>query len=139
MKQEISRRGFLGAFVGTLSALGVVRITAGEAAASGEKWVLVGKTGDFGVGEAKLIKDEKVYVIRNKNGLFAMSAACTHLGCAVDRLQDGTYLCPCHGSSYDAKGLVTHGPAKKSLVWYQTRESDGEVYVNFKGIVEPAS
>jgi cytochrome b6-f complex iron-sulfur subunit len=28
------------------------------------------------------------------------------------------YDCPCHGSKYDDKGNVTHGPALVSLFWF---------------------
>jgi Rieske Fe-S protein len=137
MRQEISRRGFLGVFFGLLSALGLSSAKIGMAAGSGEKWVEVGKKDDFVVGTPKLIKDEKLYVFRGESGFSALSAKCTHFGCVVDREADGTFLCPCHGSAFDAKGLVTKGPAKKPLVWYQTKEEGGAVYVNLKGIIEP--
>ncbi len=106
-------------------------------AGSGEKWIPAGKSSDYIAGQPKLIKDEKLYVMKTGTGFQAISAKCTHLGCAVDRQADGTYLCPCHGSAFDAKGLVTRGPAKKALVWYQTKEDGGAVFVNVKGIIEP--
>ena len=136
MKNEISRRGFLGILFGALSVIGLSSARIGMAAGTGEKWVPVGKKDDFTVGEPKLIKDEKVYIVRGATGFSAMSAKCTHFGCVVDRENDGTFLCPCHGSAFDAKGLATKGPAKKPLVWYQTKEEGGSVFVNFKGIVE---
>ncbi len=137
MTNGISRRGFVGTLFTILAVFGVGGSPLGYTAGSGEKWIPVGKVTDYTVGQAKLIKDEKLYILRNETGFKAMSAKCTHLGCAVDRVADGTYLCPCHGSAYDAKGLVTHGPAKKALVWYQTKEEGGSVFVNVKGIVTP--
>ena len=137
MTNGISRRGFIGTLLTMLAVFGIGRSTLGYAAGSSEKWVPAGKASDYTVGQAKLIEDEKLYVLRNETGFKAMSAKCTHFGCEVDRLADGTYLCPCHDSAYDAKGLVTHGPAKKALVWYQTKEEGGSVFVNIKGIVEP--
>jgi len=40
---------------------------------------------------------------------------CTHLGCVPNRDADGGWLCPCHGSMYDASGRVIRGPAPKNL------------------------
>jgi Rieske Fe-S protein len=36
------------------------------------------------------------------------------LGCSLESDPDG-FSCPCHGSRFDAKGKVTHGPADKRL------------------------
>ena len=51
-----------------------------------------------------------------------MIGICTHLGCIplgnkpTDPRGDyGGYLCPCHGSQYDAAGRVRHGPAPLNL------------------------
>lgn len=47
-------------------------------------------------------------------------ASCTHLGCipneknGITETGDG-WLCPCHGSIYDASGRVIRGPAPKNL------------------------
>jgi ubiquinol-cytochrome c reductase iron-sulfur subunit len=40
---------------------------------------------------------------------------CTHLGCVPNRNEEGGWLCPCHGSMYDASGRVVRGPAPKNL------------------------
>jgi Rieske Fe-S protein len=137
MTGGISRRGFIGTLFTVAAVLGIGKSSLGYAAGSNGKWISVGQSSDYTVGETKLFKEDKLYVIRTKTGFEAMSAACTHLGCVVDRETDGTYLCPCHKSAFDAKGLVTHGPAKKPLVWYQTKEEGGTVLVNLKGIIEP--
>lgn len=137
MTNGISRRGFLGVVFSIAAFLGIGGPTLGHGAGSGEKWVAAGKSSDYTVGQPKLIKDEKLYVIRKETGFEAMSAKCTHLGCVVDRLADGTYLCPCHDSAFDSKGLVTNGPARKPLVWYRTKEEAGTVFVNLKGVIEP--
>ena len=45
-----------------------------------------------------------------------MSAACTHLGCAVSwNPAEGSWDCPCHGSRFAADGTVLHGPANTAL------------------------
>jgi Rieske Fe-S protein len=138
MNNRVSRRGFLGVLTATASIIGLFGGTStSRAAGSSEKWVKVGKPDDFTMGDARLIKEEKIYVLRDDRGIQAISAACTHLGCVVDRLSDGTYLCPCHSSSFDARGLVTRGPAKQPLVWYQTKQEGGFAWVNVKGQVSP--
>ncbi len=39
-----------------------------------------------------------------------------HLGCMVDwKSERNRFVCPCHGSEYDAMGRVEKGPAKRSL------------------------
>jgi len=42
---------------------------------------------------------------------------CTHLGCIpiFNQGSFGGYLCPCHGSEYDAAGRVLKGPAPENL------------------------
>ena len=43
------------------------------------------------------------------------SSTCTHAGCAVNEVVDGTINCPCHGSKFNLDGSVAHGPATKPL------------------------
>jgi cytochrome b6-f complex iron-sulfur subunit len=47
---------------------------------------------------------------------YAINAVCTHLGCVVPwNRAANKYMCPCHGSQYDATGKVVRGPAPLSL------------------------
>lgn len=59
---------------------------------------------------------EKLFVVRKEASFRALSAVCTHLGCTVDRADEG-FRCPCHGSEFDAEGARTGGPAPRGLVW----------------------
>ena len=45
------------------------------------------------------------------------AANCTHLGCIPTEVSAGfdQWLCPCHGSKFDAIGRVTKGPAPTNL------------------------
>ena len=43
------------------------------------------------------------------------SAICTHAGCTVNKVADGTIDCPCHGSKFNLDGTVANGPAAKPL------------------------
>jgi isorenieratene synthase len=120
------------AAVAALAALGPFRLIARGA----EKWVPVGKVDDFLVGEVTRIEDEKLFVFRTEEGFSALSGKCTHAGCFVDRIDDGTFECPCHGATYDEAGAVTKGPAKKDLVRRPVKEENGEILVDVKGELE---
>ena len=70
-------------------------------------------------GEGALLRDggRLLAVYRSLDGgLQAVSAACTHLGCAVHwNKGDNSWDCPCHGSRFAADGAVLHGPARRPL------------------------
>lgn len=89
--------------------------TVGSAAPSGGQELA--KTSDIPLGGGKVFKDRKVVVTQPKKGEFkAFSAICTHQGCTVNRVADGTIDCPCHGSKYRiADASVAHGPATRPL------------------------
>jgi cytochrome b6-f complex iron-sulfur subunit len=60
----------------------------------------------------------------------AFSAVCTHMGCTVAP-QGDTYVCPCHGSTYDAAtGAVLSGPAPAPLASFPVKVVKGEVVAN---------
>ncbi|MFD7498238.1 Rieske (2Fe-2S) protein [Streptomyces sp. NPDC059832] len=74
-------------------------------------------TADIPEGGGKVFADRDVVVTQPKAGKFkAFSSKCTHQGCTVSSISNGTINCPCHGSKFDAStGAVAHGPATKPL------------------------
>jgi len=73
------------------------------------------RTGDVPVGGGVILGD--VVLTQPEGGVIrAFSASCTHQGCLVTQVQDGTINCPCHGSRFRvADGSVATGPAPSPL------------------------
>lgn len=88
------------------------------------------------ISNGKVIKTSKLIVARKGDQVYVMSTRCTHFGCEVDLQADQSYVCPCHKSKFDKNGLVTKGPAKRPLDWYEVKITDvGDVEVNLGKIV----
>ncbi|MET0496563.1 MAG: Rieske (2Fe-2S) protein [Actinoplanes sp.] len=69
------------------------------------------------VGGAKIFAAAGVVLVRPEPGrIRAFSTVCTHQGCAVEEIKDGTINCRCHGSRFSAAdGSVVGGPAPRPL------------------------
>jgi cytochrome b6-f complex iron-sulfur subunit len=77
-----------------------------------------GKPGDYTVGEVstKWVKDQRVWIVRDTEGIYAIFALCTHLGCTPRWLRtESKYKCPCHGSGFTKEGIHFEGPAPRPL------------------------
>lgn len=77
----------------------------------------LGSVTDIPEGGGKVFKDQKVVVTRpSGTDVKAFSAVCTHKGCAVAQVADGTINCACHGSKFSIEdGSVQNGPATRPL------------------------
>jgi Rieske Fe-S protein len=86
-------------------------------AAAGNGTGALAATSEIPVGSGKIFTSEKVVVTQPVSGDFkAFSAVCTHMGCIVNQISDGTIDCPCHGSQFSIKdGSVVGGPAPSPL------------------------
>jgi len=92
----------------------------GGAAASGggtggAGGTVLAKTADIPAGGGKVVGD--VVITQPVTGEFkAFSSKCTHQGCVVKEISNGTINCPCHNSQFDASdGSVKAGPATAPL------------------------
>ena len=87
------------------------------------------KTSDIPEGGGKIFADKKVVVTQPTAGQFkGFSAVCTHAGCTVAQVKDGTINCFCHGSKYRiTDGSVTGGPAPRPLPATKITVADGEI------------
>ncbi|MGW0767874.1 Rieske (2Fe-2S) protein [Streptomyces sp. NPDC002676] len=111
----------------TILATGAVALGAGAAGCGSKKSDAsepstpseseLARTSDIPVGGGKVFKEQKIVVTQPTQGDFkAFTAICTHQGCTVNKVADGTIDCPCHGSKYHiTDGSVAHGPAPRAL------------------------
>jgi len=90
------------------------------------------KVADIPLGGGKVYDVEKVVVTQPKAGEFkAFSAICTHKGCTVAKVENGTIDCACHGSKFDmTTGAVMAGPASSPLPAKAAKESGGSITVS---------
>jgi cytochrome b6-f complex iron-sulfur subunit len=58
----------------------------------------------------------KLWLSNTEQGVMALYKVCTHLGCLYNwNSQEGKFICPCHGSQFQANGTYILGPAPRSL------------------------
>jgi cytochrome b6-f complex iron-sulfur subunit len=123
---DVSRRGFFQLALGWLSsgfaiaaaAAGAIRFMVPNVLFEPSLRFKAGKPDDYPDSSVTFMEDERVFLVRKGNTFRCMSALCTHLGCTVNRAQQG-YHCPCHGSVFDEQGNVKGGPAPRALEWFQ--------------------
>ncbi|MGE5326013.1 MAG: ubiquinol-cytochrome c reductase iron-sulfur subunit [Deltaproteobacteria bacterium] len=99
----------------------------------------VGTPDDFPLNSVTYFQDQKVYIVRTRDGgFFAETAVCTHLGCITQwNPEAGQIQCPCHGSKFNRDGKVENGPAPKPLPHFALRlMPDGTLMVDTQEIVE---
>lgn len=107
----------------------------------------LGAPADFPEG-ATFLDDRRLFVFREQSTFYAISAACTHLGCTVklaklsepqtvnvhggQLVERWEFQCPCHGSKFYADGTNYAGPAPKPLNWIklEVAPEDGQLVVN---------
>jgi Rieske Fe-S protein len=78
---------------------------------------VLAKTSQIPVGGGVIFGDSKVVVTQPTAGTFkAFTSVCTHMGCQVASVANGTINCDCHGSKFSIKdGSVVHDPAPQPL------------------------
>jgi cytochrome b6-f complex iron-sulfur subunit len=135
-KDKITRRKFLGKVAlggaisaGVLAVLGALREVIPPLAKENKKF-MVGQLYDFPINAFFLLTAQNVFIYRDYEGVRAMSAICTHLGCVLEATEDG-FQCPCHGSRFNVKGRVLSGPAPRSPAYFKVDVApDGQLLVD---------
>jgi Rieske Fe-S protein len=98
----------------------------GTAPAEAAPPAALAQVADIPAGGGVILKEQNVVLTKDASGVVltkdasgkvcAFSAICTHQGCVVTDVADGTINCPCHGSKFDAvTGARVAGPAKAPL------------------------
>jgi len=103
---------------------------------------------------ATFLEDQRVFIFRENNTFYAISAVCQHLGCTVKLVnlnqpkqitlkgkpvnEQREFHCPCHGSKYYEDGTNYAGPAPRPLTWYKLEiaPEDGALVVNLNEPVD---
>lgn len=142
-----TRRGILGALVGSWFAVGMTTMVASLGAMTfgfvrflfpnvlvePPSRVKVGFPDQFEEGKVdERFKDQNIWVVRNKGVIYALSTTCTHLGCTPNWLErEGKFKCPCHGSGFKMSGVNFEGPAPRPLErWGISVAEDGQILVD---------
>ncbi len=77
-----------------------------------------GSPADYAVGavDTRWVISQRVWIIREEQGFYALLAICTHLGCTPKWLgSEDKFKCPCHGSGFRRSGVNFEGPAPRPL------------------------
>ncbi|HSF81438.1 MAG TPA: Rieske 2Fe-2S domain-containing protein [Anaerolineales bacterium] len=140
-KQPVNRREFLN--LAWLASLGILTVNLG-----GVTYLFAMprfKEGEFGgiftVGKVSELPSAgsppvnypkvKLWLSNTEQGVVGLYKVCTHLGCLYNWDEQGNrFLCPCHGSQFEANGTYITGPAPRSLDRFVIRVVDpdsGEV------------
>ena len=78
------------------------------------------------------MEEQRVWIVRAEEGIYAIFAKCTHLGCTPRWLAaENKFKCPCHGSGFYKSGLNFEGPAPRPLDRLKvTVGDDGQLVVD---------
>ena len=73
-------------------------------------------------------------------GYLALSSTCTHLGCSLPWVEkEHKFICPCHGSTFDLRGVVLTAPATRALDIHPLRIENGVLKVDISRSVRRSS
>jgi nitrite reductase/ring-hydroxylating ferredoxin subunit/uncharacterized membrane protein len=98
------------------------------------KWAPALREGELAEGQLRrvAIGDRQIMLARQNGQVYALEAACSHLGGPLDdgKLEDGCVVCPWHGSRFElASGEPVDGPAAIPQPCFETRVRDGQIEV----------
>lgn len=143
-RRSIIRRLGWGAFFTTagLSLAGMLRFFYPRVLFEPPSSFKIGNTADFADGEPdshgvvsvneKFMEEQRVWVIREADRIYAVFAKCTHLGCTPRWFsEDRQFKCPCHGSKYYSNAVNFAGPAPRPMDRYAiSLQEDGRIVVD---------
>jgi len=142
-REMLSRRKFLTRAWTALGALTLIEAVAlltryfrpraaRRSAAVPDPVVVAGPVERFEPGSVHAFVQGRFYLSRLEDGGFmALSRNCTHLNCTVPWVaQENRFVCPCHASAFDNRGVVVSPPAPRALDLYAVVIENGIVRVD---------
>jgi Rieske Fe-S protein len=125
-RRMVLRAGAAGSFMAV-----ALPLACGQGASTPSGPIAAGNVSAIAIGALVVMLGSNVVLGRDSQGLYAMSAVCTHAGCTLANSSSGTGLfCGCHSSAFDRNGVVTQGPAQRNLQHYQVDvAADGAITV----------
>jgi len=91
---------------------------------------VIARVRDIPVGGGKVIRGRYVVTRPRKRVFRVFDAACTHQGCPVADVGDGTIICPCHGSRFAiTDGSVVASPAREPLARRRFEVLKGRIHL----------
>jgi len=96
-----------------------------------------GRPEDYPLGSVTLIGSRKVWIVREKEGIYALIAVCTHLSCQPRWLEkEQIFKCACHGGQFHKNGVNFAGPPPRPLDRaHISMSDDGRLIVDKSQIV----
>lgn len=89
---------------------------------------------EYTIGEVNtnFQQSQRVWIVREPEGFYALLAKCTHLGCTpVWWPGENKFKCPCHGSGFTKEGINYEGPAPRPLERVRvTMADDGQLLID---------
>lgn len=109
--------------------------------AEAENIIVAGPVDRFEPGSVTAFPRGRFYLARLENGGFlALSRECTHLGCTVPWMEEeNRFVCPCHASVFDIRGVVISPPAPRPLDIYPVTIENNVVKVDVSEAIERKS
>ena len=138
---ELTRRGFLKlslALSGGVTLVGMFKFLSYETAPKIITRVTLDDPDSYASGSVIPVPEAQVWLLRDDDGLYALSSVCTHLGCNI-RSTGEEFECPCHGSRFDLKGAVLQGPAISALRYVELSRSPENLLVVDTKVNVPAT
>lgn len=133
---SVSRRQFCEGLASCLGLAAIAGCTTGQSAGPdaggtcGTDSIDVGPASTFVSQMPVFFSSGIFFVVRDANGLYAVSATCTHEGGTIN-VMGSDYVCPRHGAQFAFDGNVLAGPAVLPLPHYEMcMLANGNVGVN---------
>jgi cytochrome b6-f complex iron-sulfur subunit len=138
----MKRRDFLNKIaIGTAAGAGMVTCAAtiGEILpppTESYNLIKLGRLENYPLNDFTFIPKKKIYVYRTREFVRAISGICTHLGCTINKGENG-FKCPCHGSLFNKTGIPLSGPASRPLDRYRVLlDKGGQITVDLGQTVD---